>query len=107
MAVTGKELEKGADDWVIEETNFNFGTVSAETEDLARRTKRLLETNPCFMHTRLRDGTCVPYMQPDLLALAEKPFVFHAFHETPLIKWTWDEIYDEALEEEDAPVFYP
>ncbi|CAD7933643.1 unnamed protein product [Amoebophrya sp. A120] len=84
MAVTGKDLEKGAEDWVIEETNFNFGRMAPrrfkETEDLARRTKRLLETNPCFMHTRLRDGTCVPYCQPDLHALAEKPYVFHAFY---------------------------
>ncbi|CAD7974225.1 unnamed protein product [Amoebophrya sp. A25] len=111
QAVTGKELEKGADDWVIEETNFNFGRAAPrrfkETEDLARRTKRIIETSECFMHTRLRDGTVVPTCAIDLLMLSEKPFVLHAFHEAPLFKFTWDEIYDDALEEEEAPIFFP
>lgn len=106
MTVTDEELVRKHDDWVIEETNFCLGRVShmryLETEDMARRAKRTIESQRCYMHTRLRDGTCIPVTGLTQLQCVDKPAPLHTFNEPTLCKWTWDECYDEAFD--DAPV---
>eukprot|EP00438_Fugacium_kawagutii_P022022 Skav232742 [mRNA] locus=scaffold4478:493:8339:+ [translate_table: standard] len=63
--VTDDQLVKKSDDWAIEETNFCLGRTSfiryKETDDLARRTKHLMDCQLNKQHTRLRDGTVIPY----------------------------------------------
>merc|ERR1712039_722978 len=63
--VTDADLVKKSDDWAIEETNFCLGRTSfvrfKETDDLARRTKHLMDTQMAKQHTRLRDGTVIPF----------------------------------------------
>merc|ERR1719471_1720328 len=99
--VTDADLVK-QDDWVIEETNFCLGRVSfvrfKETDDLARRTKHLMDCQLSKQHTRLRDGTVIPFTALFLDDIIDKPGPAHIFTEQPLLKWTWDETYDEAYE---------
>lgn len=106
QVVKDEDLVKQSDDWVIEETNFCLGRMSAlryrETDDLARRIKRLIESQRVRMHTRLRDGTCIPYTGLTIVDITDRPVPFHTFQEPPLIKWTWDECYDEAFDDEPA-----
>ena len=53
-------------------------------------------------HTRLRDGTVIPYTGMCLDEMVDKPAPVHIFTEMPLLKWTWDETYDEAYEEREG-----
>lgn len=69
-----------------------------DTDDLARRTLQIMDSQLSKMHTRLRDGTCVPYMTLSLHQVVDRPCPNHVFIEQPLLKWTWDEAYDEAYE---------
>merc|ERR1711915_518617 len=100
--VTDDQLVKKSDDWAIEETNFCLGRTSfvrfKETDDLARRTKHLMDTQLAKQHTRLRDGTVIPFTALYLDDIIDKPGPAHIFTEQPLLKWTWDETYDEAYE---------
>merc|ERR1719343_1875545 len=100
--VTDEQLVKKSDDWAIEETNFCLGRTSfvrfKETDDLARRTKHLMDTQMAKQHTRLRDGTVIPVTALFLDDIIDKPGPAHIFTEQPLLKWTWDETYDEAYE---------
>merc|ERR1719281_1192219 len=61
QSVADDQLVKKSDDWAIEETNFCLGRISfprfKETDDLARRTQHLMDTQLGVQHTRLRDGT--------------------------------------------------
>merc|ERR1719413_184146 len=97
--VTDEQLVKKSDDWAIEETNFCLGRTTfvryKETDDLARRTKHLMDTQLTVQHTRLRDGTCIPVSCLFLDAIIDKPGPCHIFTEMPLLKWTWDDTYDE------------
>ena len=101
-AVTTEQLVKKDPQWVVEETNFCLGrTVPIafkEEDDLARRTLHLMNTQVNKMHTRLRDGTCIPYMTLFLPDILDKPTPAHTFLERPLLKYTWDETYEEAYD---------
>mmetsp|Transcript_29498 Transcript_29498/g.53753 ORF Transcript_29498/g.53753 Transcript_29498/m.53753 type:complete len:143 (-) Transcript_29498:123-551(-) len=100
--VKSEELVKKSDDWAIEETNFCLGRVGdpryKETDDLARRTQYLMDTQLNKQHTRLRDGTVIPVTGLYLHECLDKPAPIHIFTEWPLLKWTWDETYDEAYD---------
>jgi hypothetical protein len=104
-SVKSEDLVKKSEDWVIEETNFCLGRVGPiefkAEDDLARRSLHLMNSQVNKMHTRLRDGTCIPYMSLFLPDLLDKPTPAHSFLERPLLKYTWDETYEEAYE--DAP----
>merc|ERR1712054_749055 len=69
-----------------------------KSDDLARRTKHLMDTQLAKQHTRLRDGTVIPFTALYLDDIIDKPGPAHIFTEMPLLKWTWDETYDEAYE---------
>eukprot|EP00389_Voromonas_pontica_P010394 GDKH01015802.1.p1 GENE.GDKH01015802.1~~GDKH01015802.1.p1 ORF type:complete len:163 (+),score=14.94 GDKH01015802.1:151-639(+) len=103
--VSDAQLIKKSDDWAIEETNFCFGRKGPPrykaTDDQARRTLYLMDTQLCRMHTRLRDGTVIPYMNFELTWMNDVPVPEHTYVEKPIIKYTWDETYDDAWE--DAP----
>eukprot|EP00923_Selenidium_pygospionis_P056651 GHVN01098881.1.p1 GENE.GHVN01098881.1~~GHVN01098881.1.p1 ORF type:complete len:138 (-),score=16.49 GHVN01098881.1:277-690(-) len=98
------ELVKKKDDWVIEETNFCLGRVPVvlrhqATDDQARRVLLTIARQPNFMHTRLRDGTCIAPMHLEPWGLMQKPIPLHdRFPEIPLFKYTWDDAYDEMFE---------
>merc|ERR1719287_443068 len=100
--IKDSELVKQKDDWVIEETNFCLGRVTfprfRETDDLARRTQMLMDSQLNKQHTRLRDGTVIPVMDLYANGIVDKPCSAHIFVEQPLIKYTWDETYDEAYD---------
>merc|ERR1712039_61389 len=100
--VTSEQLVPKSDDWAIEETNFCLGRICfpryKETDDLARRTQYLMDTQLSKQHTRLRDGTVIPFTGMFLDDIIDKPGPCHIFTEMPLLKWTWDETYDEAYE---------
>merc|ERR1712107_853874 len=100
--VEDEQLVKKSDDWAIEETNFCLGRTSfvrfKETDDLARRTLHLMDTQLSRQHTRLRDGTVIPYTALYLDSMIDHPGPAHIFTEMPLLKLTWDETYDEAYE---------
>eukprot|EP00397_Hematodinium_sp_SG-2012_P039334 GEMP01042926.1.p1 GENE.GEMP01042926.1~~GEMP01042926.1.p1 ORF type:complete len:132 (+),score=18.48 GEMP01042926.1:61-456(+) len=100
--VTDDDLVKKSDDWAIEETNFCLGRTSQvryqEEDDLARRTLLLIESQTNRMHTRLRDGTCIPVQAVFLDEMVDKPAPAHIFVEMPLLKWTWDGVYEEAFD---------
>merc|ERR1719335_2069007 len=102
QTVTDEQLVKKSDDWAIEETNFCLGRISfvryKETDDLARRTQHLMDTQLNIQHTRLRDGTVIPVTGLFLDQMIDYPGPVHIFTEMPLLKWTWDETYDEAYE---------
>lgn len=92
-----------------EETNFCLGRVTfvrfKETDDLARRTQHLMDCQLAKQHTRLRDGTVIPFTALFLDDIIDKPGPIHIFTEQPLLKWTWDETYDEACDiQEEAKV---
>ena len=74
-----------------------------EEDDLARRTLHIMDTQVSKMHTRLRDGTCIPFMSLFLPELLDKPTPAHTFMERPLLKYTWDETYEEAYEQQAEP----
>merc|ERR1712085_87563 len=99
----------GNDDWVIEETNFCLGRTAnirfRETDDMARRVKRILEHQTCYMHTRLRDGTVIPFSSYGIMGIMERPIAAETHLEQAVIKWCWDQCYDEAFD--DAPVPMP
>lgn len=101
--VADKDLVKKQDDWYIEETNFCLGRVSklrfSENDDMARRVLKIMDSQLSKMYTRMCDGTVIPYMSFYLNDVIDKPAPNHQFIEQPLIKWTWDETYDEAYEE--------
>ncbi|KAI4837750.1 cytochrome c oxidase subunit ApiCOX18 [Plasmodium brasilianum] len=101
--VTDKDLVKKNNDWYIEETNFCLGKVTklrfSEKDDMARRVLKIMDSQISKMYTRMRDGTVIPYMSFYLNDVIDKPAPNHQFIEQPLIKWTWDEAYDEAYEE--------
>lgn len=103
QTVQDSELIKKSDDWVIEETNFCFGRVGkvrfSEFDDAARRVIKLQNSQLSRMHTRLRDGTVIPYMGLSIEDIVDRPLPSHTNVETGLLKWTWDESYDEAYEE--------
>ncbi|PHJ16326.1 hypothetical protein CSUI_009861 [Cystoisospora suis] len=105
--VKSEDLIKKSDDWVIEETNFCLGRVAPvrfkETDDLAHRVLHLMDSQLVKMHTRLRDGTCIPVMGLYILDVVDKPTPLHQCMETPLLKWTWDHTYSEAYEEKKNP----
>merc|ERR1712154_673437 len=75
--VTDEQLVKKSDDWAIEETNFCLGRLSfvrfKETDDLARRTKHLMDSQLPKQHTRLRDGTVIPFTALFLDDIIDKP----------------------------------
>merc|ERR1719197_92817 len=75
--VEDEQLVKKSDDWAIEETNFCLGRTSfvrfKETDDLARRTKHMMDTQLAKQHTRLRDGTVIPYTALFLTDVLDKP----------------------------------
>merc|ERR1719265_131534 len=100
--VTSEQLVKQSDDWAIEETNFCLGRISfvrfKETDDLARRTQHLMDVQLSKQHTRLRDGTVIPFTALFLDDIIDKPGPAHIFAEQPVLKWTWDETYDEAYD---------
>merc|ERR1719240_1862677 len=100
--VRDEQLVKKSDDWAIEETNFCLGRISfvryRETDDLARRTQHLMDCQLSRQHTRLRDGTVIPVTGLFLDDILDKPGPVHIFTEMALLKWTWDETYDEAYE---------
>ncbi|KEP63160.1 UNVERIFIED_CONTAM: hypothetical protein HHA_221510 [Hammondia hammondi] len=101
--VTSEQLIKKSDDWVIEETNFCLGRTAPlrfkETDDLAHRVLHVMDSQLVKMHTRLRDGTCIPVMGLYILDVVDKPTPLHQFVEPPLLKWTWDHTYSEAYED--------
>ena len=86
--MTDEDLVRKHDDWVIEETNFCLGRIShlrfKETEDLARRVKRMIESQRVYMHTRLRDGTCIPFTGLNMRQTTDCPAPFHTFNEPTL-----------------------
>eukprot|EP01068_Selenidium_serpulae_P000200 Selendium_serpulae@DN1029_c0_g1_i1.p1 len=103
MRVQDWQLVKKSDDWVVEETNFCLGRRPAqfrfqETDDMARRVLKVIEAQPCYMHTRLRDGTCIPFMHIHAADVEERPKPIFGCNEDILVKFTWDESYDEAYE---------
>merc|ERR1711924_436175 len=97
MTVKDEQLIKKEDDWVIEETNFCLGRMSfprfRETDDLARRTQMLIDSQISAMHTRLRDGTCIPVMDLYGDGVIDRPSPVHINVEQALIKYVWDETY--------------
>ncbi|SBT77436.1 conserved Plasmodium protein, unknown function [Plasmodium ovale] len=101
--ISENDLVKKNDDWYIEETNFCLGRVTklrfSEKDDMARRVLKIMDSQLSKMYTRMRDGTVIPYMSFYLNDVIDKPAPNHQFIEQPLIKWTWDEAYDEAYEE--------
>ncbi|VWU49151.1 cytochrome c oxidase subunit ApiCOX18, putative [Hepatocystis sp. ex Piliocolobus tephrosceles] len=101
--VSDSDLVKKKDDWYIEETNFCLGRVTklrfSEKDDMARRVLKIMDSQLSKMYTRMRDGTVIPFMSFYLNDVIDKPAPNHQFIEQPLIKWTWDEAYDEAYEE--------
>merc|ERR1740115_359096 len=102
QTVRDEQLVKKSDDWAIEETNFCLGRHSfvryRETDDLARRTQHLMDTQLSRQYPRLRDGTVIPYTGIFLDDILDKPGPVHIFTEQPVLKWTWDETYDEAYD---------
>ncbi|CDJ37975.1 hypothetical protein, conserved [Eimeria tenella] len=100
--VTSDQLLKKNDEWLIEETNFCLGRVVPvrfkETDDLAHRVLHLMDAQLGKMHTRLRDGTCIPVMGLYIPCIMDKPTPLHQCLETPLLKYTWDETYTEAFD---------
>ncbi|CEM09173.1 unnamed protein product [Vitrella brassicaformis CCMP3155] len=106
--VTDAQLVKKDPDWVIEETNFCIGRIGfvrhKETDDMARRTLRIFDTQLPRMQTRLRDGTVIPAMGFYMDHIVDRPAPLHNFVEKPVLKYTWDETYDEAWEDVEGPV---
>lgn len=48
-----------------------------ETDDLAHRVLHLMDSQLVKMHTRLRDGTCIPVMGLYILDVVDKPTPLH------------------------------
>merc|ERR1712228_527084 len=75
--VTDEQLVPKSDDWAIEETNFCLGRIGyvryKETDDLARRTQHLMDTQLNRQHTRLRDGTVIPFTAIFLDDMIDRP----------------------------------
>lgn len=106
--VSSEQLVKKSDDWVIEETNFCLGRRTVwprfkEEDDLARRTMQLMDSQMNKMHTRLRDGTVIPYTAMYLDMMIDYPIPLHVFVESPLLKYTWDETYEDAYDDPAHP----
>ena len=106
--VSSEQLIKKNDDWVVEETNFCLGRRTIwprfkEEDDLARRTMQLMDSQMNKMHTRLRDGTVIPFTAMYLDQMIDYPIPLHVFVETPLLKYTWDEHYEEAYDDPSHP----
>ncbi|SBT36135.1 hypothetical protein POVWA2_030570 [Plasmodium ovale wallikeri] len=78
---------------------YAFKLRFSEKDDMARRVLKIMDSQLSKMYTRMRDGTVIPYMSFYLNDVIDKPAPNHQFIEQPLIKWTWDEAYDEAYEE--------
>merc|ERR1712194_863194 len=91
--VADEDLVRKNDDWVIEETNFCLGRTAnirfRETDDMARRVKRILEHQTCYMHTRLRDGTVIPFSSYGIMGVMERPIAAETHLEQAVIKWCW------------------
>ncbi|KAF4694094.1 hypothetical protein FOZ60_009206 [Perkinsus olseni] len=109
QTVQESELISQEDDWVIEETNFCLGRNCyvrfREEDDLARRALHQMDSQLNKMHTRLRDGTVIPYMSFHPDEMVDRPAPIHTFTEKPLLKWTWDETYEEAYDDPEAAVY--
>ncbi|EEQ99718.1 conserved hypothetical protein [Perkinsus marinus ATCC 50983] len=109
QTVQESELIPQEDDWVIEETNFCLGRNCyvrfREEDDLARRALHQMDSQLNKMHTRLRDGTVIPYMSFHPDEMVDRPAPIHTFSEKPLLKWTWDETYEEAYDDPEAPSY--
>ena len=106
--VSSEQLVKRSDDWVIEETNFCLGRRTIwprfkEEDDLARRTMQIMDSQMNKMHTRLRDGTVIPFTSMYLDQMIDYPIPLHVFVETPLLKYTWDETYEDAYDDPAHP----
>lgn len=106
--VSSEQLVKKSDDWVIEETNFCLGRRTIwprfkEEDDLARRTMQLMDSQMNKMHTRLRDGTVIPFTSMYLDQMIDYPIPLHVFVEQPLLKYTWDETYEDAYDDPAHP----
>ncbi len=106
--VSAESLVKKSDDWVIEETNFCLGRRAnwprfKEEDDLARRTMQLMDSQINKMHTRLRDGTVIPFTAMYLDQMIDYPIPLHVFVEQPLLKYTWDETYEDAYDDPAHP----
>jgi hypothetical protein len=106
--VSAESLVKKNDDWVIEETNFCLGRRGnwprfMEEDDLARRTIQLMDSQINKMHTRLRDGTVIPFTSMYLDQMIDYPIPLHVFVEQPLLKYTWDETYEDAYDDPAHP----
>jgi hypothetical protein len=106
--VSSEQLVKKSDDWVIEETNFCLGRRTIyqrfkEEDDLARRTMQIMDSQMNKMHTRLRDGTVIPFTAMYLDNMIDYPIPLHVFVETPLLKYTWDETYEDAYDDPSNP----
>ena len=106
--VSSEQLVKRSDDWVIEETNFCLGRRTVwprfkEEDDLARRTMQIMDSQMNKMHTRLRDGTVIPYTAMYLDMMIDYPIPLHVFVESPLLKYTWDETYEDAYDDPAHP----
>ena len=106
--VSSEQLVKKSDDWVIEETNFCLGRRTVwprfkEEDDLARRTIQLMDSQMNRMHTRLRDGTVIPFTSMYLDQMIDYPIPLHVFVESPLLKYTWDETYEDAYDDPAHP----
>jgi len=100
--IRDEDLVPDSNDWMVEETNFCFGRSARprfkETDDLYRRVQHIMNCQLNRMHTRLRDGTVIAYtdLYPD--GMCDKPCEMHQFSENPVMKWTWDEAYEEAYD---------
>ena len=106
--VSSEQLVKKSDDWVVEETNFCLGRRTnwprfKEEDDLARRTMQMMDSQMNKMHTRLRDGTVIPFTSMYLDQMIDYPIPLHVFVETPLLKYTWDETYEDAYDDPAHP----
>lgn len=53
------------------------------------------------MFTRIRDGTVIPVMCQTIYSVQDSPFSSFQKYERMVEKFTWDETYDDAWEEEE------
>lgn len=57
------------------------------------------------MFTRLRDGTVIPFMAQLVHSVFDIPDTLWNYFEKPIMKYTWDETYEDAWEEDELPEF--
>lgn len=61
----------------------------------------VIRLQPRRMFTRLRDGTVIPFMSQTVYSAFDSPDSTWNYFERPITKYTWDETYDDAWEEEE------